>query len=736
MFTAVGYGAALLRRLLVESSWRDGWTLDHRRAHLIWTSRKGDLTNLWEQLASWQLVNHFPYSIALGSKAALLTNLRTHCCQRHVAPLHELLPRSYDLQRPSELRAFLADFALTRAEGFLRAACRDMEGDSACGDVAAAARLLRHAVNLGPQGGSSRSAIAAAPSAAAFFLAPEASQLLFGTLHSGGVGEDQSSRSTGLGLSEGAADVPPLVSRGEAERLLAVLEMWPQRQACLGGTHGLWLLKEPHLNCGKGVQVHQDLLHLLREARQYNWRCVVQKYVENSLLVSLGRKCDIRVWVLVTSWSPAVVWIHPEPYFRLASRPHSFDPATISDPFVHLTNRSVQKEGGGEEQASENKDEGHILMLEAFFAWAAEGMPEVTYSTVRGGFTQGSAREAWAQCTWPRVVAAVRTAVLACQQSVGAHPPGCFELFGFDFLLDKQMGPWILEANSSPDLCEDAGPTLKKLIEGSLGELLSLVTGLQSGAVSLPHADAEAPWSRCEALAGSGKWQLCLREAAQRRPNVVDASEKVARNTSPAAVRAALRCRPSVPASCSEASGSGQAPNCKETHDQVLRTCAGASAQPSLARFLEDLLFKQPSKQPLQRSPSRVRGRELSPAMLRDRGLDGRTRLCDDSSFAAADAAAERSPRSLCSRPPFPGRLPKDPDPPQGRGRAQCSASPSTWGAGIAVVAATSTGARSSYPAGSLQVGSARHKLDPLAMPRVTCGLQVLGASLPLPPRR
>ncbi|CAE8605078.1 unnamed protein product, partial [Polarella glacialis] len=78
----------------------------------------------------------------------------------------------------------------------------------------------------------------------------------------------------------------------------------------------------------------------------------------------------------------------------------------------------------------------------------------------------------------PRILEAVRMAVRSCKEDVGAHPAGCFELFGFDFLLDSEMRPWLLE---------DAGPSLREMTETALAEMLQLKIGLQDCRVQLPQ---------------------------------------------------------------------------------------------------------------------------------------------------------------------------------------------------------------------------------------------------------
>lgn len=40
------------------------------------------------------------------------------------------------------------------------------------------------------------------------------------------------------------------------------------------------------------------------------------------------------------------------------------------------------------------------------------------------------------------------------QESGIEHRPNCFEIYGFDFMLDRQLNPWLLEVNLSPACAE------------------------------------------------------------------------------------------------------------------------------------------------------------------------------------------------------------------------------------------------------------------------------------------
>ena len=57
---------------------------------------------------------------------------------------------------------------------------------------------------------------------------------------------------------------------------------------------------------------------------------VVQKYIERPLII-LGKKFDIRQWVLISSVTPLTIWLWMTPYLRFTAQ--DYNPANARNKF-------------------------------------------------------------------------------------------------------------------------------------------------------------------------------------------------------------------------------------------------------------------------------------------------------------------------------------------------------------------------------------------------------------------
>lgn len=69
---------------------------------------------------------------------------------------------------------------------------------------------------------------------------------------------------------------------------------------------------------------------------------VISRYIENPLLVG-GKKFDLRLYVLVTSYRPLKAYQYVHGFARFCGSKYTNDIDDIDNPFIHLTNVAIQK---------------------------------------------------------------------------------------------------------------------------------------------------------------------------------------------------------------------------------------------------------------------------------------------------------------------------------------------------------------------------------------------------------
>jgi tubulin polyglutamylase TTLL4 len=96
-------------------------------------------------------------------------------------------------------------------------------------------------------------------------------------------------------------------------------------------------LKPSNSSCGKGIRVVQGSNKISSKDDT-----IVSLYLDKPFLIN-GRKFDMRMYVVVTSFHPLRVYFYQDGLARFATENYSNDPKVLKNKFVHLTNFSVNK---------------------------------------------------------------------------------------------------------------------------------------------------------------------------------------------------------------------------------------------------------------------------------------------------------------------------------------------------------------------------------------------------------
>jgi len=97
-----------------------------------------------------------------------------------------------------------------------------------------------------------------------------------------------------------------------------------------------WIIKPVGLSRGRGIKIVNDIC-----AVSYSEPVVVQKYLSKPYLFD-GYKFDLRLYILVTSFSPLEAFIYRQGFARFATKPYSSSAIDIENEQIHLTNSSIQ----------------------------------------------------------------------------------------------------------------------------------------------------------------------------------------------------------------------------------------------------------------------------------------------------------------------------------------------------------------------------------------------------------
>ncbi|XP_075222024.1 tubulin polyglutamylase TTLL5-like [Lycorma delicatula] len=221
---------------------------------------------------------------------------------------------------------------------------------------------------------------------------------------------------------------------------------------------GPWIVKPVASSRGRGIYIVNSPDEVPMEEN-----VVVAKYIEKPLLVS-GHKCDLRLYVAVTSYDPLLVYMYEEGLVRFATVKYDAGRKHLWNPCMHLCNYSINKHHSDyiKSEDPEAEDVGHKWTLSALLRHLKKQGQDTALLMQR-------IEEAVVKA----LMATAPSIIAACKLFV-PHSSNCFELYGFDILIDAELKPWLLEVNLSPSLGCDT-PLDTKIKSAMLADLLTLI---------------------------------------------------------------------------------------------------------------------------------------------------------------------------------------------------------------------------------------------------------------------
>ena len=142
------------------------------------------------------------------------------------------------------------------------------------------------------------------------------------------------------------------------------------------------------------------------------------------------------IYVLVISFSPLVVYAYCEGFARFSSKKYEskIKNNSIENYFVHLTNHSVQKKG----------DEYNPSVCD--LKWPLHKLRRHARAVFDARIEEKCFKE---------IENSIKLSCEAVKRSM-IRDERCFELYGYDFMFDNTLKPWLIEVNASPSMTADS----------------------------------------------------------------------------------------------------------------------------------------------------------------------------------------------------------------------------------------------------------------------------------------
>lgn len=193
----------------------------------------------------------------------------------------------------------------------------------------------------------------------------------------------------------------------------------------------IWIMKPACKAQGKGIFLVNNINQIISWKNNVkhgdpNEVFVAQKYVMNPFLLG-GKKFDMRIYALVTTYSPLTIYLNRTGFARFTHA--RYTNSDRNNTYIHLTNVAIQKNCKDYNSITGGK-------------WNLRNMKIYLYSKY--------SREK-VDNLYKRIQDTILKSILSVEKVI-VNDKHSFELYGFDIMIDDELNPILLEINANPSL--------------------------------------------------------------------------------------------------------------------------------------------------------------------------------------------------------------------------------------------------------------------------------------------
>ena len=220
----------------------------------------------------------------------------------------------------------------------------------------------------------------------------------------------------------------------------------------------LWLIKPKNEDQGRGIKLMKNINEICEN-------CIVTKYISNPHLLN-RRKYDLRLYVLITSINPLIIYVFDDGLVRITTEDYELDLNSLENVFIHLTNTCLNDKSDKYKINNDpNAEYGNTWTVKTLkrhlekegFDWS-EIFDKIKDFLVKQFITMEK---------YERIE----------QQKQFYYNNNLYGLFGVDVLLDNNLNPWLIECNAFPSIVSytNVDTVIKSKLMTDLENILGII---------------------------------------------------------------------------------------------------------------------------------------------------------------------------------------------------------------------------------------------------------------------